>query len=109
MDLQEIYRTLDILSKSKERIEGHFVLCFIAFLLERELEGILKRKNIDFSPEKIKEAINSLEFTKFEIEEEKYYLKSKQLPLASKILSELRIKQPNNVMSEEQVKQYLEN
>jgi transposase len=101
-------KTRPIFHYTPERIEGHFVLCFIAFLLERELEGMLKRKNIDSSPEKIKEAINSLEFTQIEIEKEKYYLKSKQLPLASKILSELRLKQPNNVLSEEQLKQYLE-
>jgi len=56
---------------------------------------------------KIKEALNSLEFSEIEIEKEKYYLKGKQIDLASKILSVFKIKQPNKLLTNEQVVAYL--
>lgn len=40
------------------------VLCFIAFLLERTLELELKQNDIEYSPYKIREALNSLQFSK---------------------------------------------
>jgi hypothetical protein len=48
-------------------------------------------------PEKIREAINSLEVSTLILDQEKYLVKSKPLPLANKILKTLRIKQIKNV------------
>lgn len=94
-----------------KRIEGHFVMCFIAFLLERELELKLIRNNKINAPEQIKKAINSLTFTNFRIENQDYYLKNEQTKLASDILAVLKIKQPenlqNNTQTENYMKQYL--
>jgi len=91
-----------------KRIEGHFVSCFIAFLLERELELCLRRRNVDFSAERIKEALNRMEFSEIEIEGQKYFLKGKHNSLASKIFAVLKIKQPANLMSNEQTTEYME-
>jgi len=105
--LKSTMKTRPIYLRTKAHIEGHFVICFLAFLLERELELRLRKRKIEYSSEKIKEALNSLEFSEIEIEKEKYYLKGKQKNLASKILAVLKIKQPIKLLTNEQVIEYL--
>ncbi len=105
--LKSTMHTRPIYLRSKEHIEGHFVICFFAFLLERELELRLRKRNIEFSSETIKRALNSVEFSEVEIEKEIYYLKGKQDKLASDIFSLLRIKQPRNLLLKEEVKEYI--
>ena len=51
--------------------------------------------------------LNSMEFSVLDIENEPYYLKGKHLALASKIFSVLRLKQPKNIMAEQQAREYL--
>jgi len=84
-----------------KRITGHFVVCFIAFVLERALENKLKLNQEAASPERIREALNSLEVSEIKLGERRYYLKSKNHPLASKILNILRIKHLRNVTAKE--------
>ncbi len=105
--LKTTMETRPIFLRNNEHIEGHFVVCFLAFLLERELELRLRRLEIDYSAEKIKEALNSLEFSKIEIEGRTFYMKSKCQSLASKIMDLLRIKQPGNLLNEEQIIDYM--
>lgn len=90
-----------------KRIEGHFVMCFIAFLLERELELKLIRNNKVNAPEQIKDSINSMTFTNFQIENQNYFLKNEQIKLASDILAVLKIKQPENLQNETQTVNYM--
>lgn len=60
------------------RIKGHFVICFLAFLLERKLEKQLHKNNIeDASTERIREAINRMEFAEVELKGESFYIKTK--------------------------------
>ena len=106
--LKSTMETRPIFLWTSKHIEGHFVSCFIAFLLERELELRLRRRRIDFSTERIKEALNKMEFSEIEIEEQKYFLKGKHNSLASKIFAVLKIKQPLNLLSEEQTIEYME-
>lgn len=106
--LKSTMETRPIFLWTPKRIEGHFVSCFIAFLLERELELCLRRRNVDFSTERIKEALNKMEFSEIEIEYQKYFMKSKHNSLASKIFAVLKIKQPSNLMSYEQTTKYME-
>jgi transposase len=82
---------------TETRIKGHFVICFLAFLLERMLEFKLKRTKETASPEKIREALNSMNFAELEIEQKKFYIKTKSTKLGNKILRLLRIKPPKNV------------
>ena len=79
------------------RIKGHLVLCFIAFLLERTLEIELKKSGIEYSVEKIREAINSLEFSEVEIEGERFRIRSKVEGLSNDILRVLKIRIPPNI------------
>lgn len=106
--LKTTMQTRPIYLRNKEHIEGHFMVCFIAFLLERDLELRLRQSEIEYSTAKIKEAINSLEFSKISIEEQIFYLKSNHEKLASNILSLLKIKQPSNLLSEEKVLEYMQ-
>ncbi len=106
--LKSTMETRPIFLWTPKRIEGHFVCCFIAFLLERELELRLRRRKIDFSTERIKESLNKMEFSKIDIEGQKYYMKGKHNSLSSKIFAVLKIKQPLNLLSEEQTIEYME-
>lgn len=84
---------------TEPRIKGHFVVCFLTFLLFRTLELRLQAAGIKASPEKIREAVNSMNFAKVEIDGRAYYIKTKGADLNNKILRLLRIKQPNNVIA----------
>ncbi|RMG77438.1 MAG: IS1634 family transposase [Bacteroidetes bacterium] len=96
--LKSTLHTRPIFHWNPKRIKGYFVLCFIAFLLERNLELILKQKNIEgFSVEKIKAALNSLQVSKILLNGQSLYIKGKHLPLATKILQALNIKALKNL------------
>lgn len=86
---------------TESRIKGHFVICFLAFLLARTMELKLQGAGIKASPEKIREAINSMNFAKVKIDNKHYYIKTKGAELSNKILRLLRMKQPNNVIAAE--------
>jgi len=87
---------------TEPRIKGHFVICFLAFLLERTLEFKLKRASETASPDKIREALNSMNFAEVEIEQKKFFIKTKGTDLSSKILRILRISPPKNVIPAEE-------
>jgi len=82
---------------TEDRIKGHFMVCFLSFLLERNLEFKLKEKNIDYSPERIKEALNSMNIVEADMEDNKFIMKVKPLPLAQNIFAALRINYPKNI------------
>lgn len=104
--LKSTMQTRPIFLRTKKHIEGHFVMCFLAFLLERELELRLRKRSVEFSPEKIKEALNMMEFSEVKIENEIYFLKGKHNNLTSKIFSTLRLKQPANILAHEDALSY---
>ena len=62
---------------TEPRIKGHFVVCFLSFLLERTLEFRLKKAKVAASPERIREALNAMNFVEMEIEQKKFYVKTK--------------------------------
>jgi len=82
---------------TEPRIKGHFVICFLAFLLERTLEFKLKKANLEASPQKIQEVLNSMNFAEVKIEKGKFLIKTKFDSLGSKILRLLNIKSPKNL------------
>jgi transposase len=82
---------------TESRIKGHFVICFLAFLLERTLEFKLKKANLSASPQKIQEILNSMNFAEVKIEKSSFLIKTKFDSLGNKILRLLGIKPPKNV------------
>jgi len=83
---------------TEPRIKGHFVVCFLAFLLARTLEFKLKQAGETALAENIREALNSLNFARVEIGETDYLIKTKAPSLANKILGLMRIKPPKNAI-----------
>jgi len=86
---------------TEKRIKGHFVICFLAFLLEATLEAKLKDLE-EASPENIREAINSLNFAQVEIDSKRYYIKTTGTGLSNKILRKLKISPPKSIMAVEE-------
>jgi len=83
---------------TENRIKGHFVICFLAFLLERTLEIRLRDAEVDASPERIRSALNSMQLAELEYQNEKILIKTKSEDLASKILRCLKIQPLKNMI-----------
>lgn len=88
---------------TEKRIKGHFVICFLSFLLERTLEYRLKRNKVEATPSKIRDSINNMNFAKFESNGQTFLLKTKVDSLGSKILRAMRISPPKNLSKVEEV------
>lgn len=94
-----------------ERIKGHFVMCFLAFMMQRKLESLLPAPedealtNSTNSPDRIREALLSMQLAEIEVNGQTVFLKTKHLPLAGKIFHSLGLKTPKNVSYETQLRQ----
>jgi hypothetical protein len=89
--------TRPIFHWTAKRIKGHVVLSFIAFLLERTLEIQLKQAHIDYSPLRIRMALDALQYSVLFVEEQEFWLRSQVTGLANDILRSLKIKIPPNL------------
>ncbi len=115
--LKSTFNTRPIFHHKQSRIEGHFIMSFIAFMLERDLEIRLKKsklfKDETITPNRIREALNSLEVSKVNVNEQILYLKGNhsngvdKLKLGRKIHKFLTIKQLNNLSSDEDIMKIL--
>ncbi len=95
--LKSHFETRPIYHRTPKRIKGHLVLCFIAFLLERRLEIELKKHSIEYSAEKIRDALTELQFSRIEINKQIFYVRSKVEGLANDILRILKIAIPAKI------------
>ena len=85
---------------TETRIKGHFVVCFLAFLLERKLEQRLRNNHLHISPFGICEALNQLTVTRSTLDGAPIYLKSKPSQSAAQILRAMKLPQPKTVAFE---------
>ncbi|GER92350.1 hypothetical protein A45J_0065 [hot springs metagenome] len=85
---------------TEQRIKGHFVLCFLSFLMMQTLEILLKEEGL--SVNNIREALNSLTVTKISIKDETVYLKNKPETVANIIMRKLRMKPLANITSDKE-------
>lgn len=88
---------------TQKRIKGHFVVCFLAFLLARHLEYKLAKNGISASTDKVRDALNSLNFAKVTLGASSYFIKTKAEDLAYKILRILKIPSPKNITPAEEL------
>ena len=90
---------------NEERIKGHFVVCFLAFLMERNMELLLADSigddEIPASPEKIREALNSMQLAAVTTRNRQMFIKTKAAPLAKKIFKALKLPTPTNISTDE--------
>jgi len=63
---------------TEESIKGHFVLCYLALVIQRYLEYLLKKQGIDLSTEVIQDAVKSAQYTLISGDDAKdtYYIKN---------------------------------
>ena len=111
--LKSTFNTRPIYHYKEERIEAHFIICFIAFMLERDLEIRLKKSKsftkYTITPDRIRDALNSLEVSKIKIDNKILYMKSNhsntqdKLKFAKDIMSFLHIKQLKNISTREEI------
>jgi transposase len=86
-----------------KRIKGHFVICFLAFLLARHLEYKLAVNGVSASADKVRDALNSLNFAKVSLGGSSFFIKTKAEDLAYKILRILKIPSPKNITPVEEL------
>jgi len=111
--LKSTFNTRPIFHYKEERIEAHFIVCFIAFMIERDLEIRLKKSTSfteqTITPDRIKEALNSLELSKIKVDNKILYMKSNhsnkknKLKFAKDIMRFLHIKQLKNISTREEL------
>ena len=116
--LKSTFDTRPIYHYKESRIEAHFIVCFIAFMIERDLEIRLKKsksfKKYTITPDNIKEALNSLEISKVKIDNRVLYMKSNhtnekdKLRLGRDIHKFLHIKQLKNLTQEDELIELLQ-
>lgn len=90
----------------KSHIEGHFVVCFLAFLMERKMELLLKGEFPDEDAElakqesscgKIQRALNTMLLTAVSTTQGEMFVKVKSHPLGAKIFKRLKLNMPENI------------
>jgi transposase len=111
--LKSTFNTRPIYHYKESRIEAHFIVCFIAFMLERDLEIRLGKsksfKKYTITPNRIRDAINSLEVSKIKIDNKIFYMKSNhsnsqdKLKFGKDIMRFLHIKQLKNISTKEEL------
>ncbi len=111
--LKSTFNTRPIYHYKESRIEAHFIVCFIAFMIERDLEIRLKKskafKDEVITSNRIKEGLNSLEVSKVKIDDNIFYMKSnhtnskEKLRLGRNIHKFLKIPQLKNLSDEEEI------
>ncbi len=116
--LKSTFDTRPIYHYKESRIEAHFIVCFIAFMIERDLEIRLKKsksfKKYTITPDNIKEALNALEISKVKIDNRVLYMKSNhtnekdKLRLGRDIHKFLHIKQLKNLTQESELIELLQ-
>ncbi len=111
--LKSTFNTRPIFHYKEHRIEAHFIVCFIAFMIERDLEIRLKKSKsftkYTITSQRIKEALNSLELSKIKVDNKILYMKSnhsngqEKLKFAKDIMRFLHIKQLKNISTREEL------
>lgn len=70
----------------------HFVICYLALVIQRLFEYYLHQKGKNYSTEKIQGAIRSATITKLNVDEREIFIKNKADDVFSDILSPLDLK-----------------
>jgi transposase len=109
--LKSTFKTRPIYHFKPSRIEGHFILCFLSFFLERHMEYQLKNnkktKEQITDANNINDALQSINFIKTDIENKPYYLKSNHTKLASLMFDVFKIKQPKQLNTQNDIETYI--
>ena len=61
---------------TEESIKGHFVVCYLALVIQRYLEYNLHQQGVELSTEKIQDAIRSATISLIEMDEQEFFIKN---------------------------------
>jgi len=95
--LKNYLETRPIFHWTQKRIKGHIVMSFVSYIMQRTLELELERSNIEYSHEKIREAIKNMEYIDIKNNEQHFAIRTNMNLLAQKILKVLNIPIPKVV------------
>ncbi|PNR91222.1 hypothetical protein HWHPT5561_09930 [Petrotoga sp. HWH.PT.55.6.1] len=95
--LKNYLETRPIFHWTQKRIKGHIVMSFVSYIMQRTLELELERNNIEYSHEKIREAIKNMEYIDIKTNEQHFAIRTNMNLLAQKILKILNIPIPKVV------------
>ncbi|RMA69338.1 hypothetical protein C8D75_1811 [Petrotoga olearia] len=95
--LKNYLETRPIFHWTQKRIKGHIVMSFVSYIMQRTLELELERNNIEYSHEKIREAIKNMEYIDIKANEQHLVIRTNMNLLAQKILKILNIPIPKVV------------
>lgn len=76
---------------TEESIQGHFVICYLALVIQRLLEYQLREKKLDYSTEEIQDAIRSATVTLVQLDEKEIFIKNKYNDVFFEILKAFNI------------------
>jgi hypothetical protein len=79
---------------TEKRISGHLVMCFLSFVILRELERRVRAAGIADSVNKMLKALSDLQMSELECNDDHYLLRSSVSPLAERVFKALKIKLP---------------
>ena len=87
------------------RIHGHFLVCFLSFLMERNMERLLtqEKKTVPVSPERIREALLSMQLAQVTVGDTRYWIRTANASLGNTIFKKLKLKTPKNISTDEEL------
>jgi transposase len=88
---------------SPKRIKGHFVVCFLAFLLERKMEQLLQNPESEATPQRIREALNSMQVAQVATASGEILIKASCKPLGKQIFKKLNLDMPPNLSTKSEL------
>lgn len=112
--VEETFRTLKnhleirpVFHWTEKRIKGHIVMSFVAYIMQRTLELELERNKIEYSHEKVREAIKKMEYIEFKTSQQNFAIRTHIDTLGQKILKILDIPIPKVITPYEEFREKL--
>ncbi|WGS64365.1 IS1634 family transposase [Marinitoga aeolica] len=109
--VEETFRTLKnyletrpVFHWTPKRIKGHIVMSFISYIMQRTLELELEKNNIEYSHEKIREAIKKMEYSEIRLKDKLFALRANLSDFQKAILKTLKIEKPKKMMELDEFK-----
>lgn len=117
IEVEHAFRTLKSILEirpiylwTNEHIEGHICMSFISYVLIKRLRTELEKTGLKLSFNELLREIDNMQLTeiKYEgLENSSIYMPTKLTPKGKKILEYLKVKEFNNIESEENLKSHL--
>jgi transposase len=81
-----------------KRIEGHMMVCFLAYYLEALVTKLIKEADCDFSAPSAFDALNQIRAVPVEVRGQTIWVRTKIEGIAAKVIQALKIRMPGDVL-----------